>query len=78
MDDNIKRKLAQKNGNESSYDKERIIKGVRKKYPHIDDEVAMLRKAVYLLILKVKEQHPDIDLKEFEEYYSFVENIKNN
>ena len=76
MNDDLKLKLAQKNGNTDSITKGKIISKVRRKYPHLDDEVAILRKALFILVEKVKQQHPDMDLSELEEYNLFVEECK--
>lgn len=76
MNEFIKRKLAQKNGTMNELRKAEIIKKVKTKYPHLDDEVAILRKMVMVLAEKIKEQHPDVDLTEFNEYNDFVELCK--
>ena len=76
MNEFIKRKLAQKNGTLNELRKAEIIKKVKTKYPHLDDEVAILRKMVMILARKIKEQHPDVDLTEFNEYNDFVELCK--
>lgn len=75
---NKENKLAQLNGQSENLRKQKIIKGVRTKYPNLEDEVAILRKMVYILSQKVKEQHPDMDLSELLEYNTFVEEIKLN
>lgn len=71
-----KRKLASRNGNAKELRKAEIIKEIKKEYPHLDDEVAILRKIVYVLAKKIKEQHPDVGLSEIEEYNNNIENIK--
>lgn len=71
-----KRKLASRNGNAKELRKAEIIEQIKKEYPHLDDEVAILRKIVYVLAKKIKEQHPDVDLSEIEEYNNNIENIK--
>lgn len=76
MNEFIKRKLAQKNGNAKELRKAEIIKKVKTKYPHLDDEVAILRKIVFVLAQKIKEQHPDVDLTEIMLYNNYVESIK--
>ena len=77
VNEKLKEKLAEKNSNLNALRKERIIKKVKGKYPHLDDEVAILRKVVVTLANIVHEQHPDIDLSELEEYNIFVESCKN-
>lgn len=69
-------KIAQLNGQSENLRKQKIIKGVREQYPNLEDEVAILRKMVYILAQKVKEQHPDIDLSELMSYNDYVESIK--
>ena len=76
MNESIKRKLAEKNGNAKELRKAEIIKKVKTKYPHLDDEVAILRKIVFVLAQKIKEQHPDVDLTEINKYNEFVESCK--
>ena len=73
---NKENKLATLNGQQQNLRKQKIIKGVRTQYPNLEDEVAILRKTVYILAQKVKEQHPDIDLTELLEYHTFVEEVK--
>ena len=73
---NKENKLATLNGQQQNLRKQKIIKGVRTKYPNLEDEVAILRKMVYVLSQKVKEQHPDIDLSELLDYHTFVEEVK--
>ena len=72
----IEIKLAKKNGHYDELRTLKIVKKVKTKYEGFNDEIAILRKMMYQLILKVKEQHPDLDLSEFNEYYSFVEECK--
>lgn len=67
------KKLAKLNNATNDLYSQKIIKQVKQKYPRIDDEIAILRKMIVVLAKKVKEQHPDIDLTEFEEYNEFVE-----
>lgn len=76
INEKIKQKMAEKNGTINELKKEKIIKNVKVKYPHLDDEVAILRKILVVLIEKVKQQHPDMDLTEFEEYNTFIEYCK--
>ena len=76
VNDKIKQKLAVMNGNLTELKKEKIIKNVKSKYPHLDDEVAILRKIVVVLARKVQEQHPNINLDELEEYNLFIESCK--
>ena len=76
VNDKLKQKLAVMNGNLTELRKEKIIKNVKNKYPHLDDEVAILRKMLVILIEKVKQQHPDIDLTEFNEYNTYIEYCK--
>lgn len=70
------KKLAKLNGATNDLYKQQIIKRVREKYTTIDDEIAVIRKMVVELAKKVKEQHPDIDLKEILEYDDHVESSK--
>ena len=70
------KKLAKLNNATNDLYSQEIIKQVKQKYPRIDDEIAILRKMVVVLASKVKEQHPEIDLTEFEEYNEFVEASK--
>ena len=70
------KKLAELNNATSDLYKQEIIKKIKQEYPHLDDEVAILRKMVVLLAKKVKEQHPDIDLTELLEYDEYVEKSK--
>ena len=72
----IEIKLAKKNGTLKQVRKEKIIKEVKTQYPKADDEIAILRKFLFTLAQKVKEQHPDMDLTELEEYNAFVESAK--
>lgn len=76
INEKLKQKMAEKNGNLTELKKEKIIKKVKKKYPHSDDEIAILRKMLVILIEKVKQQHPDIDLNEFDEYNNYIEYCK--
>ena len=76
VNEQVKQKLAVMNGNLTELRKEKIIKNVKTKYPHLDDEVAILRKMLVILIEKVKQQHPDIDLTEFNEYNTYIEYCK--
>ena len=76
MNMNKENKLATLNGQQQNLRKQKIIKGVREQYPNLEDEVAILRKMVYILANKVKEQHPDIDLSELLNYHTFVEEVK--
>ena len=64
------------NGNLTELRKEKIIKNVKVKYPHPDDEIAILRKMLAILIEKVITQHPDMDLTEFDEYNTYIEYCK--
>lgn len=73
---NKENKLATLNGQQQNLRKQKIIKGVRVNYPNLEDEVAILRKMVFVLAMKVKEQHPDIDLTEILEYNTYVESVK--
>lgn len=70
------KKLAKLNNVQDDLYSQEIIKKVKEKYPRLDDEIAILRKMVVVLASKVKEQHPEIDLTEFEEYNEFVEASK--
>ena len=76
VNEKLKQKLAVMNGNLTELKKEKIIKNVKVKYPHLDDEVAILRKMLVILIEKVKQQHPDMDLTEFDEYNTYIEYCK--
>ena len=76
MNEDIRKKLARKNGTLNELRKSEIIKKVKTKYPHLDDEVAILRKAMVILVDKVKQQHPNMDLSELEEYNRYVEVCK--
>ena len=76
VNENLKQKLAEKNGNLEEYRNENIRKKIKEKYLHLEDEVAILRKIVVVLARKVQEQHPNINLDEIEEYNWFVENCK--
>lgn len=70
------KKLAKLNNATNDLYSQEIIKKVKAKYPRLEDEIAILRKMIIVLAKKVKEQHPDIDLTEFEEYNEFVEASK--
>lgn len=70
------KKLAKLNGATNDLYKQQIIKRVREKYTTVDDEIAILRKMVVELAKKVKEQHPDIDLKDILDYDDHVESSK--
>lgn len=76
MNEFIKRKLAEKNGNAKELRKAEIIKEIKKEYPHLDDEVAILRKTIVVLANTIKEQHPDVDLSQLEDYNSYIEKCK--
>lgn len=76
MNEAIKRKLAEKNGNAKELRKAEIIKEIKKEYPHLDDEVAILRKTIVVLANIIKEQHPDVDLSQLEDYNSYIEKCK--
>lgn len=72
----IEIKLAKKNGTLKQVRRDKIIKEVKTQYPKVDDEIAILRKFLFTLAEKVKEQHPEMDLTELEQYYAFVESSK--
>lgn len=56
---------------------DKVKEGVKNKYPHPDEEIAILRKAVaYLFELISKLHEGEIDNAEFAEYNAKVEEIK--
>lgn len=58
----------------SQYDSS-VNKQIQEKYKY-GEENAILRKMLVILANKMKEQHPNLDLTEFEEYNAFVEECK--
>lgn len=75
--DNIKNALAKANGLNEQRKIEIIRENVRKKYGVVDDEVAILRKAVaYLFELIATLHEGELDNTEFAEYNALVEQIK--
>ena len=56
---------------------DKVKEGVKKKYPHPEEEIAILRKAVaYLFELISKLHEGEIDNAEFAKYNAIVEQIK--
>ena len=72
-----KNALAKANGFEAERRIEIIREKVRKKYPTVSDEVAILRKAVaYLFDLIATLHEGELDNAEFAEYNALVEAVK--
>lgn len=71
------KRLALLNGEQDALYKQNIIKEIREKYD-TNDELAILRKMVFVLANSIKKQHPNIDLTELNSYNEYVESIKNN
>lgn len=71
---NKENKLAQLNGQSENLRKQKIIKGVRTKYPNLEDEVAILRKTIANILTKLNAI--GIECDEFKEYNFNVEDIK--
>lgn len=67
-------KLATLNGQQQNLRKQKIIKGVRTKYPNLEDEVAILRKTIANILTKLNAI--GIECDEFKEYNFNVEDIK--
>ena len=75
--DKTKNALAKANGFENERKVELIREGVRKNFPSVSDEVAILRKAVaYLFDLIATLHEGELDNAEFAEYNALVEAIK--
>ena len=70
------KRLALLNGETESLRKQNIIKEIREKYD-TNDELAILRKMVFVLANAIKKQHPNIDFLELYSYNDYVERIKN-
>ena len=70
------KRLALLNGEKDALYKQNIIKEIREKYD-TNDELAILRKMVFVLANAIKKQHPDIDFLELYSYNDYVEKIKN-
>ena len=74
---NVKNALAKANGFENERKTEIIREGVRKNFPNVSDEVAILRKAVAYLFELISTLHEgELDNAEFAEYNALVEAIK--
>lgn len=72
-----KNALAKANGLEAERRVEIIREGVRKEFPSVADEVAILRKAVAYLFEIISILHEgELDNAEFAEYNALVEQIK--
>lgn len=71
---NKETKLAQLNGQSENLRKQKIIKGVRTRYPNLEDEVAILRKTIANILTKLNAI--GIECDEFKEYNFNVEDIK--
>ena len=71
---NKETKLAQLNGQSENLRKQKIIKGVRVKYPNLEDEVAILRKTIAKILEKLSAI--GIECDEFKEYNFNIEDTK--
>ena len=77
VSEKMKNALAVANGFDEDRKTELIRERVRKQFPHPDDEIAMLRKAVtYLFDLIATLHEGELDNAEFAEYHALVEQIK--
>ena len=74
---NIEYNLAKKNNIQNHIKDQDIIAKIREKYARPDDEIAIIRKMLVAVVLKMKQLHPELDLTELLDYNAYVENCKN-
>lgn len=77
MTEQEKNKLAKLCGYSEERYTDKVKEGVKEKYPHSEDEIAILRKAVAYLFELISSLHSgEINNAEFAEYNAIVEQIK--
>ena len=77
MTEQEKNKLAKLCGYSEERYTDKVKEGVKEKYPHPEEEIAVLRKAVAHLFDIISTLHSgEVNNEEFAEYHNLVENIK--
>lgn len=77
VSEKLKNAIAKANGLDESRKVEIIRTNIRKEFPHSDDEIALLRKAIAYLFELISNLHEgELNNKEFAEYNALVEQIK--